>query len=148
MPHRRRCIRKGKSRIVPMLQRTREHHTIERGVAVQPLSHSVSILENDTIREPVRTVRLIHTFVLDECHVEHTRNHQTVLLTQKGIDVHEFRTIDLRTGFNLQIHSTFFFVLVDASITGKFGCRVIGRMRSGGRGCRGRRRRGRRGRRW
>ena len=104
------CCRERKTRFVVLLQHTRQHHTRRGRVRRQVPTHSVSILENDTICRLGSVIR-IDTLVLDERHVKRSVNVQTVLLRKEDILRHEIGTKHCRTRRNVQGHQTVLFAV-------------------------------------
>ena len=104
------CRRERQTRFVVLLQHTRQHHTCRGRVRRQVPTHSVSILENDTICRLGSVIR-IDTLVLDERHVKRSINVQTVLLRKEDILRHEIGTIHCRTRRDVQRHQTILFAV-------------------------------------
>lgn len=115
------CCRKRKTRFVVFLQHTRKHHTRRGRVRRQVPTHSVSILENDTVCR-LGSVICIDTLVLDERHVKWSVNVQTVLLRKEDILRHEIGTKHRWARRNVQGHQTVLFA-VELTVTAIRVCR-------------------------
>lgn len=102
--------RKGKSWFIMLLQNTRQYHTRRRRVGREVPSHSIIVLENDTVC-CFRVVIRIDTLVLDECHVEGTIDVQTVLLWKKDVLRYKIRAKHCWTRRNEQGYKTVLFTV-------------------------------------